>query len=612
MHVKKVWAMRKLLDTQAEKAKHGDAFVEGDDAATNSGTALPILQKIAQKFVTNRVGFKIIECVMFHLHDHPYYCRRVVAAPWVQPTGNLQAHAMLYCTLPAFAEYYLRKRGPCPKEYIRWSDGGGDTFNITTLAVAYLLVKQDVFEDVYLNRPMVYHSHGVWDRMVAVQHKARRFSPGKGAMTLELLMKHLREIPNADAVYVDQTFDLTSYLSPCVFKKLRYHREPLSFWFHREGDGSVTVQASMNPADPKCKYEVVAEGNGATCFFEQHPHGTPRRARHWHTEDGRADTNRKAFVASVNSVATATSELPAVFLTAHKHGSSREAREKIKNSWERYRDLAPGGAASGELPEPATEVVWPPPCFEVIKRSRIGTARPAVVGPEGNGDSEGGGRAAGNRVTSTVPSVNLAHAMSNLRDYTLLKQPVVEEGKFYIVMCKEEPKLWVAEAQETVFAPGVAAKGRLLPHRLRGGAYWEHEAHTSTCGLRGDELWGGVRLPAMCGQRCKAGGTVNVRFYHPTLSGDDKEPGAALKWAEGMVAATVGAREVPPQPEYIVAHWAKVPREKVANEVLGNIGPEVGVKLSSGGKKLRLLVAAQTIYNATAVQLFGCNHPLFS
>ena len=38
-----------------------------------------------------------------------------------------------------------------------------------------------------------------------------------------------------------------------------------------------------------------------------------------------------------------------------------------------------------------------------------------------------------------------------------------------------------------------------------------------------------------------------MRFYHPKLSGDEKKPGAALKWAEGMVAATTGAREVPPQ-----------------------------------------------------------------
>jgi hypothetical protein len=606
-HVKKVWALRKLLDAHAEKAKHGDAFVEGDDAATSSGTALPILQKIAQKFVTNRVPFKIIECVMFNLHDHPYFCRRVVVAPWVQPTGNLQVHAQLYCTLPAFAKYYLYKKEPCPTEYIRWSDGGGDTFNITTIALGYFMVKEGVFEDVYLNRPMVYHSHGVWDRMVAIQQKHFRFSPGTGAITFELLMKHIREIPNGDAVYVDQTFDLTTYLSSCIFKKFKHYREALSFWFHRESDGSVTVKCSMNPADVEFKYELVAEGDGAKCFFETQPEGTPSHAAHWHTERERAVALRKSFISSIKSVSKETSELPIAFLTKHKHGSSREARERIKTSWEAYGDIAPG--ATGELPEQATEVVWPPPCFDAIKRSRIGTTRhvpattPTVAG--------GGGRAAGNRVTSRDEAVNQTHAFTNLRDYTILKQPSVESSKFYIVMCDEEPKLWLAEVSDIVARRGVATKGRLLPSSLRGDDYWEHEPHTSSCGLCGEGLWGDARLPAMCGERCKSSGTVNVRFYYPQLSVAEKEPGAALTWAGSMVSSISQDIEVPPQPEYVTAHWAKKVREPSSNLVLGNVGPEVKVSVSNGGKKIRLLVASQSIYIATAVQLFEADHPLF-
>jgi hypothetical protein len=151
-HVGLVKRIRELLDYHVEKAKKSEALVEGDDAASSGGTACPIMQKIAQKFVIERIHFKVVECVLFHTNGHPNFCRRVVSAPWVQGTSNFQVHCQLFCSLPAMAEYYLRKQEPCPDTYIRWSDGGGDTWNITLLAVGFFLAQDGVFTDVYLNR----------------------------------------------------------------------------------------------------------------------------------------------------------------------------------------------------------------------------------------------------------------------------------------------------------------------------------------------------------------------------------------------------------------------------------------------------------------------------
>jgi hypothetical protein len=208
--------------------------------------------------------------------------------------------------------------------------------------------------------------------------------------------------------------------------------------------------------------------------------------------------------------------------------------------------------------------------------------------------------------------VNARHTVNQLRDYLELKQPNVAVSKFYIVLCKDEPKLWLAEVRSIVAAGrSVATKGRLLPEQLLGKSYWEHEGHSPTCGLYKDGAWGDVTFPMMCSSRCKASGTVNVRYYHPQLTAEEKEPGAALAWATKTTTSTNGDVGAPSQPTYITAHWVKKPRENEANEVLGNLGPEIMVGLSHGGKKIRLLVDSQKIYVATALQMVGANHPLY-
>jgi hypothetical protein len=195
--------IKKIAQNLASDQKDAASFVslvEGDDAATAAGTALPIMRKIAQKFVKGRVPFKIMQLVLFSNKGHPRFCLRAVSAPWVQTTGNLQVHCMLYCSLPAMIQHYFDMKMPVPRKYVRWSDGGGDTWNLTLLTTAYLLAKEKCFDDVFIKRPEKDHSHNVWDWCVSVQQKGLRFTPGKGALTFELLMKHLRELSNADAV----------------------------------------------------------------------------------------------------------------------------------------------------------------------------------------------------------------------------------------------------------------------------------------------------------------------------------------------------------------------------------------------------------------------------
>jgi hypothetical protein len=59
------------------------------------------------------------------------------------------------------------------------------------------MVLLGVFDDVFLKRPEKDHSHNVWDAKVSDQQKHLRFNPGRGALTLELLMKHLGDMKNS-------------------------------------------------------------------------------------------------------------------------------------------------------------------------------------------------------------------------------------------------------------------------------------------------------------------------------------------------------------------------------------------------------------------------------
>jgi hypothetical protein len=85
-HLAHITWIKKIAEVLEEDKRQASLFLvllEGDDAATSSGTALPILRKMAQKFVKNRVGFKIMQLVLFW-RSHPTYCLRAVGAPWVQ------------------------------------------------------------------------------------------------------------------------------------------------------------------------------------------------------------------------------------------------------------------------------------------------------------------------------------------------------------------------------------------------------------------------------------------------------------------------------------------------------------------------------------------------
>jgi hypothetical protein len=84
------------------------------------------------------------------------------------------------------------------------------------------MAAEGVFDDVWVKRPAKDHSHNVWDGVGAWMYNNLLFNPGKGALTFELLMAHLREIPKSSAEYVDRTLDLMEWLQGCTFKDFTY------------------------------------------------------------------------------------------------------------------------------------------------------------------------------------------------------------------------------------------------------------------------------------------------------------------------------------------------------------------------------------------------------
>jgi hypothetical protein len=597
-HLAHITWIKKIAEVLEEDKRQASLFLvllEGDDAATSSGTALPILRKMAQKFVKNRVGFKIMQLVLFW-RSHPTYCLRAVGAPWVQGTANFQVHCMLYCSLPNMAQYYHDIGKPVPQTYIRWSDGGGDTWNLTLIAIGYWLVSMNVFNDVYIKRPEKDHSHNVWDRCVADQQSSLRLNPGKGAITPELLMDNLKQMPHSDAMFVDQTLDFTSWLNKHVFKGFKYYTEVEMFWFHREADFSITVRCAASAASPRSQYVEVARGTDDECFFQSNPEGSPDLSPFWNKSPKAATAAQKDFDSSTKAVAKQTSELPDSFLTVHGHAASEPARQSIRGSWDRHRAAAPTAGGGGSIDNAESVLTFPPPCFEAIKQTRVALATTPITPATGDGACT----ASVNRVTSNVPAVLSVQEAVSLQRHFKVPQPSVKEGEFYIVMQAEKPVLWLAQVVDVVVASElVSAQARLLPPSKGGKRYWAHASHT--CALKKEGFWADVMRPNSCsGARCVAGGTVNVRFFYPEAD----EETSALEWAKSLLEGRDEA-----VPTWLKGHWVKRTGDHAVNEVLGNIGPRVSVIKSHAGKKIRLNAKSVVRMKATALQLIESNHP---
>jgi hypothetical protein len=245
-HIGWVKKIQGVFEAGKASASVFNCLMEGD-AATSSGAAMPILVRLARKFVTSRVGFKIMQLAMFSI-GHATYCLRAATAPWVQGNANLQIHCMAEVTLPQFCKHYLESGRPVPGTHVRWSDGGGGTWNLTLLTFGYLLVKMGIFKDVKFKRPQVYHSHNVWGGKVAGQQCTLLVNPGHGALTEELLMEILSGMANSGAAYVDQALGYTSWLNHFVFKDFKHYREAELWWPHGEEDGSATVRCAKSTA----------------------------------------------------------------------------------------------------------------------------------------------------------------------------------------------------------------------------------------------------------------------------------------------------------------------------------------------------------------------------
>jgi hypothetical protein len=179
-------------------------------------------------------------------------------------------------------------------------------------------------------------------------------------------------------------------------------------------------------------------------------------------------------------------------------------------------------------------------------------------------------------------------------------QPVIEVGKFYLILQKDDPKLWLGAVTGVVGGTRVAKKARLLPPTRGREEYWEHVGHS--CILKGKGDWADVNFPSSCSGSCAAGGTANVRFYYPLNTDISCET-----WAKSLLESDDAET-----PRWLTGYWKKKRGERSVNEVLGNIGPEVFVVESLSNSQLRLVKKSQDVVKATALQLLGVGHPWYS
>jgi hypothetical protein len=421
-------------------------------------------------------------------------------------------------------------------------------------------------------------------------------------VTVDVLENNLFVAPDR---YVDQTLDLTGYLNPCIFKGFKYYAEAEAFWFHLEEDESVTVRCAASAMADEDEYKLVAQGNEGECFFKSQPQGEPAPAPFWHTRPTSAESAWSDFIATTKSVGKELKGMESGFIRVHGHATSPEARDSIKSSWDRYREDAPP-PVGGTLPNPRTTLTWPPPCFHMIKQSRVSTTNavsnrtpPASTAAAATG--VGGGMAA-HRVTSNVPSVQQQQEAISSRGFIALVQPKVKVGKFYVVLQNEDPKLWIGEVISIVASGRVDKKARLLPATRGSASYWEHVKHS--CVLRGQGDWADVEHPMSCSGNCAAGGTANIRYYYPV---DDDIDNNAQMWAKSLLED-----DLTEEPKWVKGYWKKRRSERIVNEVLGNIGPELDIITSCRGSTVRLKVASQSILKATALQLLASKHPWYN
>jgi hypothetical protein len=126
-HISWIKKIQVALETDKQLAASNKILLEGDDAATSSGTALPIMRKIAQKFVKNRVGFKIMQLVLFSRGHSilPPSCERPVGtANWKLPSA---LRVVLYtpesCTVCTVLLRHWQARATVVHSLVRWWRG---------------------------------------------------------------------------------------------------------------------------------------------------------------------------------------------------------------------------------------------------------------------------------------------------------------------------------------------------------------------------------------------------------------------------------------------------------------------------------------------------------
>ena len=152
-----------------------------------------------------------------------------------------------------------------------------------------------------------WHSHDDYDRKGAEWLKsllwATKTAPGEeglvgfgalGPAQMKLASCSLKSAHKDTFSHMDQSLDITEWLSDCLTDKLEHHRDPLQWRYRRKQDGTCEASCCMS-AHENSGDQFVTFGRVLTRMPDE---AGPKLAKLWHTDDRSAKKTQKKFHAA--------------------------------------------------------------------------------------------------------------------------------------------------------------------------------------------------------------------------------------------------------------------------------------------------------------------------
>ena len=179
--------------------------------------------------------------------------------------------------------------------------------NKTWLGLLSWLVETNVVDEIRHSCLPRWHSHDDYDRKGAEWLKsllwATKTAPGEeglvgfgalGPAQMKLASCSLKSARKDTFSHMDQSLDITEWLSDCLHDKIEHHRDPLQWRYTRKLDGtceaSCCMSAHENSGDP-----FVTFGRVLTRMPDE---AGPKLAKLWHTDDRSAKKAQTKFHAA--------------------------------------------------------------------------------------------------------------------------------------------------------------------------------------------------------------------------------------------------------------------------------------------------------------------------